>query len=124
MSHEIWIPIWRPVTLNALLGCKLRERMRLKKQDRDFVTCYFRASEIPKATGKRRVSLELFLARGQKERDPDSMWKVLADSLVKCGALVDHTNEYVEYGYVMHHRNHKTGPQIVGTMIILDDVNG
>lgn len=116
-THEITIPNWRPVTLNTLFSGTLRRRMRLKRLDRELIGVYFRRSDCPKAAKKRRVSLYITLRPRQKEADPDSMWKVLLDSLVKCGALMDDSSAWVELGTVEHARGAKSE-----TVIRLEDL--
>ncbi len=94
MKHTIMIPGWAPVTLNQLIGRHWRVVARLKKSDRQTVALY--ARDVPRATGKRRVTLRLTLAPRQRATDPDASWKVLLDSLVACGALVNDNRQNVE----------------------------
>lgn len=105
--HVLTIPNFVPATLNQLLG-NWRKRARLKKLDREMVATYARLQEIPKATGKRRVSLRIGWGDGKAGRrkgggrrpDPEAFWKSVNDSLVSCGLLTDDNEHGVELGPV------------------------
>lgn len=118
MIQYFFISNWRPVTLNRLLSCPLRTRIKLKKFDRELIGLELRRQNMKPATGKRMVSLSIRITGRQKESDPDSHWKVLLDSLVKCGALIDDKAEYCELGTVRYLRSEN----LPGTSIILDDI--
>jgi hypothetical protein len=105
----------QPPTLNQLMRGHIRTRIRLGKQFRAVVAGRWRG---PKATGKRRVSIEIVLGPRQRGADPDAFFKAVGDSLVKCGALKDDTRHGVEWGPVTYSR----GPE-QGTVIILEDIH-
>ena len=115
-TWTIDIPRFHPTPLNKLLG-SWRRAGRLKKADREMIGTYARLAGVPRATGKRRVSLMLTLAKGQRACDPDSPWKSVLDSLVACGLLLDDRRQTVEIGAIEFVR----GPQSA-TRIILDDL--
>ena len=117
MIHRITIPQWRPATINWLMYAKVLRRIKLRKADDEMVGCYARQQDIPRALGKRRVSLEITLTGRQKETDPGAYEKSLADSLVKCGMLMGDSRQFVEYGTVTYSRG-VTG----GTVIVLEDL--
>ena len=117
--HRFTIPDWRPVTLNIMMGGTLRNRIKRKKQDREFIGVYARIADVPPATGRRRVSLEINLSGRQKEADPDALFKSLNDGLVHARLLIDDSKKYVELGDVVYSRN-KTEP--AGTTIVLEDL--
>jgi hypothetical protein len=73
--YQIVIPRWRPTLLNKLLGCHWGTRTRLKRHDAELLAAYARAAGVPRATGRRRVSLRVTLGPGQWAPDPDSLWK-------------------------------------------------
>jgi hypothetical protein len=106
---------WHPARLNELLG-NWQRRARLKKHDRELVAGYALVQRIPSATGKRRVSLLLTLAPGQRGADPDSFWKSTLDALVHAGLLLDDNRQAVELGDVRFTR----GPARETTVIIED----
>jgi hypothetical protein len=89
---------------------------QLKKVDRAMVAAY--ASEIPKAKGKRRVSLHIILDKGQRAADPDSQFKSLCDALVHAKMLVNDNRQHVELAPVTFSRD----PKGWGTVIRLEDL--
>lgn len=114
--HEVFIPRWRPIPLNDLMGRNWRKAARLKKEDFAMLAAYVRA--IPAATGKRRVHLHITLTGQQKRVDPDSYSKSCLDGLVRCGRLVDDSDQWVEWVPPTYDRG---GPE--GTRVILEDVS-
>lgn len=111
------IPRWQPERLNRLIGCHWATKHRRKRADREMVAGYALAQQIPRAEGKRRVSLVVTLGPRQRGFDPDSPWKSLLDALVACGLLVDDSGRWVEAGAVTFERGRERG-----TLIILEDV--
>jgi hypothetical protein len=101
--HEILIPKWHPIPLNKLLG-HWAQRHRLKKTDADLVAGYARQAGVPRATGRRRVSLRLTLGPGQRAADPDAYFKSTLDALTRAGLLVDDNRQGVEIGEVTFER--------------------
>lgn len=118
MRHVLDIPGWLPCRLNQLLG-HWSTRHRLKKADRETVGLYARQAGIPRARGKRRVSLVLTLAPRQRAADPDAWWKSVLDALTACGLLVDDNRQGCELGSVTFQRGRQKA-----TTIILEDVEG
>jgi hypothetical protein len=118
MRYVLDIPGWLPCRLNQLLG-HWSTRRRLKKADRETVGLYARMAGIPRAKGKRRVSLVLTLAPRQRAGDPDAYWKTVCDSLVEAGLLVDDNRQGCELGSVVFRRGRQKA-----TTIILEDVEG
>jgi hypothetical protein len=55
-----------------------------------------RAAGVPKATGRRHVSLHIVLKKGQRAGDLDSYFKSLRAALVHAGMLVDDNRQGVE----------------------------
>lgn len=117
MRYTLKIGNWHPARLNQWDGCHWSKRAKLKRVDRDIVALNAHAFGIPKATGKRRVSLTLTLAPRQRAGDPDAYWKSLLDALVHAGLLVDDNRQHVEIGGVAFQR----GPLRI-TEITLEDV--
>lgn len=76
---------------------------------------------MPKATGKRRVSMEITMGKGMREYDFDNSWKSLLDGLVKAGMLVDDRNAYCQLGTITHIRDSSKWNEW-GTTVILEDV--
>jgi hypothetical protein len=61
--------------------------------------------KIPRATGKRRVSLHVTLGKGMKEFDGDAPWKSLGDAMKHAGIIADDSTQYLEMGPVTFSRN-------------------
>jgi hypothetical protein len=118
--HRIEIPQWRPASLNDMLCCHWTTANRLKKSDRETITAYSIKSEIPKAEGKRRVSLEIHISGRQQEADPDAYWKSLLDGLTRCGMLVDDQAKYCQMGTVTYYR--EESPEARKTIVVLEDL--
>lgn len=95
-THTLTVPGYTPPALNALTRGRRRERIRLAKECRDFVTLYARQQSVPLAAGKRRVTLRLSLGAGQRGADVDAYWKATLDALVCAGLLVDDSDRWCE----------------------------
>jgi hypothetical protein len=116
--HTLTVPSWHPSTVNALMR-SVRGRIRLKKQDRELITVYARLAGVPRAEGRRRISLNITLGPGQRACDPDAYWKSLLDGLVVAGLLVDDNRNWCELGEVRFDR----GPARA-TTITLEELAG
>lgn len=114
-SFTIEIPRWHPAPLNKLMKGHWSNGHQLKKVDRAMVAAY--ASGVPKAKGKRRVSLHIILDKGQRAADPDAYQKSCLDALVHAGVLVDDNRQHVELAPVTFSRD----PQGWGMVITLEE---
>lgn len=114
-SYRVDIPDFLPVSVNALLALHWSKRSRLKSADAAVVAAMCNHHGVPKATGKRRVSVTFRQSRG-RFADEDNRKKSLLDSLVACGRLVDDSPAWCEQGGVATER----GPN--RTVIVLEDV--
>ena len=95
-THVLTIDGWRPVSLNRLLRAHWARRRALKRLDRDLVALHALALGVPRAAGRRRVTVRVE-ARGTPP-DPDAALKSLLDALVACGQLIDDSGEWCELG--------------------------
>ncbi len=86
---------------------------KLKRADRQWVGTYAMLRDIPKALGKRRVSLEVVITGRQQETDPDALWKSCLDCLVHARLLVDDSPRYCELGAVAYRRDGEPGTTVV-----------
>ena len=69
--HSLHVPGWHPTRLNRLLaGRHWGPAHALKKADAEVVGLYARLQRIPPASGRRRVSLVITLARGSAPPTP------------------------------------------------------
>lgn len=114
---KLAIPGFQPATLNELLR-GWRQAAKLKKRDRRVIGMYAMIAGIPKATGKRRVTLTIILGPRQRGADVDAWWKSTLDALKHCGAITDDDRHGVELAPVRYER----GPER-GTVIELEDVD-
>ncbi len=95
----------------------VKKRIKLKKSDHEMVAAYAKKDGIPKASGKRRLSLIITLSGRQKEADIDSMNKVALDACVACGLLLGDRAKEAEWGGVEYQRGLEGG-----TLLILEDI--
>lgn len=97
-THVLTIDDWRPVGLNLLLRSHWGKRARLKRLDRETVAVYALNARVPRATGRRRVSVAVTTAATPP--DADNLLKSLLDALTACGLIVDDSPEWCELGAV------------------------
>jgi Holliday junction resolvase RusA-like endonuclease len=81
----------------------------LKRRDRQWLALACRNAEVKPASGKRRVSLTVLLAKGTRRRDPDAWWKSILDALVHARALLNDSGAWVELGPVKDVRADRNG---------------
>lgn len=97
-----------PPTLNRLMRGTLRARMSLGAAFRAVVVVACNGA-VPKAAGRRRVSLLVVLGPRQRGADPDAYFKALGDALVSAGAVVDDSRHWIEWGPVTYERGAEPG---------------
>ena len=118
MEYRITIKDWRPWPDNKLSGgTHWSVRSKRKKQDELIVSLSARIADTPKATGKRRVHLEIVLSGKQQQTDPLAYAKSTLDALTKCGMLIDDSTEYVEWITPTYRRDDHTQTTIVLTEV-------
>jgi Holliday junction resolvase RusA-like endonuclease len=103
-SYRLVIPGWHPATLNQWDGRHWSMRARLKTFDRNMVATYALKAGLPRATHKRRVTVTITLAKGERACDPDAHLKSLGDALVHCGLLRDDSRQWVEWAATRYER--------------------
>jgi hypothetical protein len=115
----ITIPRWTPTLLNTLLGLHWARRNKAKKADYDMVAAYARLAEVPKATGHRKVGLEVVWPKSRPGRLPDSdaFDKCLRDACVACGLIVDDSKRWATFTEPVITRGAERG-----TVITLENV--
>lgn len=90
MTHTLTLDRFLPPLLNAVRGRHWRSEHRAKKDLAGVLAAEACAQGVPKATGRRRVSLSLTgWARGGVLPDLDAFDKVMLDSLVRARLLLD-----------------------------------
>ena len=115
--YTLEIPRWRPALLNELMR-SVKGKIRLKKQDREMICAYAWQAKIPRATGKRRVSLHITLRKGMREFDVDAPDKSLYDAMKHAKLIVDDSVKFLERGPLTFSRD----PKAWGTKITLEDI--
>lgn len=108
-THNLNLDGWLPTTLNQLMRLHHHARNRRLKGDADLIAVEAQYQDIPKATGKRRVSITIRQRKGVKTADPDAYLKSLLDALVSCQALVDDSGEWCEIGSVRYEVSERKG---------------
>ncbi len=111
----VFIPNWRPTSLNKLMGHWSRAH-KAKKRDKEIIALCCRS--IPKATTKRKIDIYIDLDKNQKRLDYDNTFKSLLDALVQCGVLKNDSPDWVQVGSVEYGRNYETP----GTWILWKDL--
>lgn len=114
-THTLVIEDWRPVGLNLLLRSHWAKRARLKRLDRETVAVYALNARVPRATGRRRVSVAVECCKSPP--DADNVLKSLLDALTHCGLVIDDSPAWCELGTVTVAR----GPRD-RTVVTLEDL--
>src|SRR6185369_1450814 len=89
LSYRLSVPHWRPALCNTWRGRHWSVAHRLRKQTVQLLGVYARLQQVPPATGRRRVSVEIVLAPRQRQPDRDAFDKLLLDALTGAGLLLD-----------------------------------
>lgn len=118
MIWTMHIPGWRPASVNQLLQRHWALAAKLKKNDQEVVSRAVMAYGVPRASGKRKVSILILIPKGLRTKDPDAYYKSLLDALVRSGALRDDTRNYVEISQPRFGKG-----EILETFITLEDVD-
>ena len=115
---RVTIANYLPPRINEWDGRRWAVRARIKKTCYEMIASYVLMADVPKATSRRRVSLELTIGPLGRGMDPDAFLKATLDALVACGALVDDSARWCELGTPTVER----GPE-PRTVIVLEDVD-
>ncbi len=119
-GNTIWITIegYRPAALNEL-NRSVKASIRLKRRDRDILWSAARmAGPVVRATGKRRLSLQIRVPKGQRRWDTDAFWKSAQDAANHAGLIVDDSPVWLASGRVDY--DPQRGP--LRTTLILEDL--
>jgi len=93
--HTLTIPDFIPQNLNRLLRTHWAKRNRAIRADADLVAVLAMQAGIPKARGKRRLSLAV-TTNTNVAPDADNLLKAMLDALVKARLLIDDSPRWVE----------------------------
>ena len=110
--HVLALDFW-PALANRFIRSHWAERERTLRRDAEALALYAFSQGVPKASGKRRVSLTVLYSRPQNRPDPDAMLKCLLDCLVRAGLLVDDNPDRLELGPVAYERAPRKGLRIL-----------
>lgn len=94
MQHTIEIPDYTPPLLNQFVGKHWAIGAKLKKECRQFIAVYGR--DVPKATGRRMVRLDVWGWPKGRRPDRDAFDKATLDGLTACGLLTDDSAKWLE----------------------------
>ncbi len=78
-----------PPRINEVIGRKWYIIARLKQQLEEAMRIAMLTQDVPKARGRRRVSLKAMLGPRRKQPDRDAYDKMTLDCLTRCGLLLD-----------------------------------
>jgi hypothetical protein len=115
--HELIIPNYWPARLNTLLRVNYHERAKLLLLDAQIIGIECVKQNIPKATGRRRVSFVIRYNNAGRCPDPDSILKSALDGLKNCGRLRDDNRVWFELGSVTFEFCNR-----IGIVIVLEDL--
>ncbi len=116
-TWRVEIPGWLPPSVNTLLTRHWAAAGKLKKRAYRVVSVACLVAQVPKAKGKRRVSIVATMGPRGRLRDADGLWKVILDALKACGAIVDDGPRWVELGQIWVERAKERS-----TCITLEDI--
>ncbi len=117
MAHYVVeIPGFLPVRLNVLLRSHWAKQRRITKGEAEIIACYVRKANVPRAEGKRRLSVRFESPR--TPADADGRLKNLQDGLRDAGALRDDSPKWMALGTIESVK----GPARL-TIITLEDIN-
>lgn len=102
--YRMVIPRWHPTKLNDLLNCHWAVADRRKTADREQLAASAWMADIPKATGKRRVTLTIILGPRQRGGDVDCYWKSTLDALKNLRLIIDDSPKWCELAPVKYER--------------------
>ena len=117
IAWTVEIPDWTPPPLNKLMRMHWGVAARHKRAVYGLIDVMLWKHRVPRAEGRRRVSVAVTVAGRSGIPDADGILKLLLDGLVRCGALVDDSAKWCELGAVTVDR----GPAR-STRITLEDI--
>ncbi len=110
-THVLRIDNWWPTRINVLMRSHYHARNRLLKQDAEVIGLEALRQHIPRATGRRRVSL--LIRYKNHALDPDGALKSLFDGLTVSGLILDDNRHQLEMGWVRYEKATRKGVEIV-----------
>ncbi len=83
------VPQWTPALLNDVMGKHWQRAHKIKRKQAEMLAVYARLQDVPRATGKRKLSVTCYGWPTGRIPDQDAIWKLLLDSLVRAQLLTD-----------------------------------
>lgn len=121
MEHDhkwiVRISNWLPARINQWEGRHWSVKHRLKKADRNMIAACCLGAGVPRATEKRRVTLNLTIGPGDRGGDVDAYWKSVLDALTECGAILGDRCDQVEIAPIQMVQGERSS-----TTLILQDL--
>jgi len=118
-TNGVWVvemPGYNPPSVNRLIGQHWGKLVRHKRLAYDALAIAVYRAGVPRARGKRRLSVTVTQAGRGRLMDASNVLKVLEDGLVRCGALRDDGPAFLELGKIEVRRGEQRG-----TCIELED---
>jgi len=109
---------WLPHSLNKLMNSHWAVRRGLKQGDKDQIRKACLVYGVPKAEGRRHVSVLIVLPKGRRALDADNVYKGMLDGLVEAEVLRNDSHVWCTWSPVHYAR----GDRLV-TFITLEDEN-
>lgn len=116
---EFFIPNYIIPSLNLLVNHHWTKLYKAKKQLVQFIRRY--GSDVPKATGKRILEVEIRNKKGGRIKDEGNLEKILHDALVIERLLWDDSPDWLQRGKIIQNR---FNPDVIaGTLIRLREAD-
>ncbi len=116
--YTLVVARWHPTRLNVLLNVHWAVRGRLRKADDATVKIAAHNAGIPRAVGKRRVSITIVLGPRQRGGDPDTAYqKSCCDALKNAGLIRDDNRQWMAIDPITYERCKERA-----TRIVLEDI--
>lgn len=96
MQYTLTIPNWTPTLTNHWYGKHWRVRYKLKRAQNDIVAAYAMQQQIPQATCRRRLLIQVWGWPTGRKPDLDSFDKLLLDAIRDCGLILDDSERGLE----------------------------
>jgi hypothetical protein len=118
---RIWLGIngWRPASLNEMAR-SVKGKIHLKQRDRAIICEAARLAGVPRAIGRRQLSMIIRVPKGQRRWDGDALWKSTLDAAKHAGLIVDDGPVWFQQGTIVY--DPVRGP--LRTTLVIEDMPG
>ena len=101
----LYLPNYTPTSVNKLLSMHWGSRGKVKRGDMDIIAHFASVQKLPRATGRRKVTIRVVWPRGARMPDPDNIKKVLLDGFVAASLLVDDSIKWCQVEPIEYFRH-------------------